>query len=201
MRSRRLWVLALLSPPLLLACSACRTTSGTVASPVTEDSGSQSAAPSPTLTDTSWQPDGSGGRLEDSSTGFSLGLPSDWTWIRGDGAVLFEARGPDALPVRLELLHWDRDGEQGELRSREEVLVFVARGPHGGLERLADEPPVVLTREGTGDGAMLLSWIFAVEGQGLRLNARLPVRDFERAWRAVDTIVRSSDIPERRADR
>ena len=201
MRSRWLRVLLPCLLCLLLACSACRTTQGTVASPVTEDSGGQSPGPSATLADTSWQPDGSGGRLEDSSTGFSLELPSDWTWIRGAGEVLFEARGPDALPVRLELLHWDRDGGQGELRSREEALVFVARGPHGGLERLADEPPVVLTREGVGDGAMLLSWIFTVEGRGLRLNARLPVRDFERAWRAVDSIVRSSDVPERRADR
>jgi len=113
---------------------------------------------------------------------------------------LFEVRGPDTLPVRLELLNWYQDGEQGELRSEGEALIFVGRGPHGGLERLADDPPVVLTREGVGGGPMLFSWIFTLEGRGLRLDARLPVRDFERAWRAVDTIVRSSEVSKGRPD-
>lgn len=201
MTSFRTWATSLVLLSFMLLSSACRTTSSPAVSQVNEVSGSQSVESGDRPEQSSWQPDGRGGRLEDSGSGFSFELPMGWTWARGSGGVLFEARGPQDLPARLVLKEWDRQGGDGELRSQDEALVFVGKGPYGGLERLADEPPLVLTREAGSAGELLLSWLFVVDARGLRLDARLPGQNFEQAWRAVDTIVRSAEVPERKAER
>ena len=197
----RCWAIAVPLFSLLLFSSACRTTSVSAVSQLSEGSGSQSVEPGDRPEQSSWQPDGRGGRLEDSDSGFSFEVPMSWTWTRGSAGVLFEARGPEDLPVRVFLKEWRREGGDGELRSRDEALVFVGKGPYGGLERLADEAPLVLTREAGSAGALMLSWLFAVEDRGLRLDARLPGRNFEKAWRAVDSIVRSAEVPQRKVER
>ena len=179
---------------LMLGCAACTTTPGPVVSQMAAGEGPLSVTSGTAEESSSWQPEGRGGRLDDSRSGFSLELPPDWTWRRGTGATLFVARGPAALPVRLELLSWAPDAEGGELRSADDALVFMGSGPYAGLDDLSDEPPVVLTREVPGRREMLLSWLFAVEKRGLRLNALLPSADFEQAWRTVDAIVRSGEV-------
>ena len=197
----RSWTTFFLLLSALLFSSACRTTSVAAVSQISEGSGSQSVESGDRPERSSWQPDGRGGRLEDSDSGFSFEVPMNWTWARGSDGVLFEARGPEDLRVRVILKEWRPEGSDGELRSRDEAYVFVSEGPYGGLERLADEAPMVLTREAGSAGELVLSWLFAVDDRGLRLDARLPGRNFEKAWRAVDGIVRSAEVPSRKAQR
>jgi hypothetical protein len=139
-----------------------------------------------------WTPDGRGGRLEDEHSGLSLELPMGWTWRRGSGEVLFEARGPDSAPASLRLSRWDGSTSHLEELAAEEPLAFLSSGPHGGLDEIADEPPVVFTLPPSGDSDDLgLAWLFRVDSQGLSLEATLPAASFERSWQAVDAIVRS----------
>ena len=106
---------------------------------------------------------------------------------------MFEARGPDSLPASVRLSRWDGSTVDVEQIVADERLVFLSTGPYSGLAEFADEPPVVLTRTDGGEsGELLLAWFFRVDRLGLSLEARLPAEGFERAWRAVDAIVRSA---------
>jgi len=177
---------------------ACKTPGAVSPSRLAEDSGGQREEVGPSVsTGESWRPDGRGGRLEDADSGLSLELPLDWTWRRGSGDLVFEARGPDSLPASLRLSRWDGSTAHVEQIAVDQPLAFLSTGPHGGLDEIADEPPVVFTLADAGDsGELRLAWFFHVDRLGLSLEALLPAQGFESAWRAVDAIVRSAAMRE-----
>jgi len=185
-----LWLVPVLLAGVAVGCRAPAAVSS--AQPV-ESSGDQEAGrgAQPVAAGV-WTPDGRGGRLEDEDSGLSLELPIDWTWRRGSGELLFEARGPDSAPASLRLSRWDGSTSHLEALAADEPLAFLSSGPHGGLDELADEPPVVWTLPPSGEsGDLGLAWLFRVDSQGLSLEATLPAGSFERSWQAVDAIVRS----------
>ncbi|MBJ93839.1 MAG: hypothetical protein CMP23_05105 [Rickettsiales bacterium] len=137
-----------------------------------------------------WLPDGQGGSIVDPQSGFSIRLPEEWTWRRGSGSLLVEARSAGPSPTRLAMSSWE-PRSAAELSGESEPLRFAARGPYTGLERIADRPPSVLTVHQPGR-RIELSWVFVVAGRGLRLDARLAEEDFEAAFIEVDAIVRSA---------
>lgn len=182
---------------LLLLCLSvsvgCRTPAAVSSSQPAESSGAQEADGSDQPLGVGvWTPEGRGGRLEDEDSGLSLELPIDWTWRRGSGEVLFEARGPDSAPASVRLSRWDGSIDHLQELVADEPLAFLSSGPHGGLDEVADEPPVVFTMPPTdGSDELGLAWLFRVDSEGLSLEARLPAGSFERSWKTVDAIVRS----------
>ncbi len=174
--------------------AACRTAGGSApATPVPDRDDQQPESESTVTEPEPWQPDGRGGRLEEPGSGFSFELPLDWTWRRGSGEVLFEARGPDSLPISVRLSRWDGSRVSAQQRVFDKPLAFLSSGPYGALDVLADEPPVVLTIPEREDASELaLAWLFRISDQGLSLEARMPVDSFEDSWLVVDSILRSA---------
>jgi len=174
--------------------AACRTAGvSSPATPVADHAEQQPESETAVTDPAPWRPDGRGGRLEEPGSGFSFELPLDWTWRRGSGEVLFEARGPDSLPIYVRLSRWDGNRVSAQQRVFDKPLAFLSSGPYGALDVLADEPPVVLTiPEREGPSELALAWLFRISDQGLSLEARMPVDSFEDSWLAVDSILRSA---------
>ncbi len=132
-----------------------------------------------------------GGVRGDPVTGLELTLPPDWESRPLGGDTIWEARWTEWDGVTLRLERWSGSVEELVDRYAPVPQSWLSGGPFTGLEELADGPPLVGSLP-TRDGMLLVSWYLRIEGRGLAIEAALPDRGFESAWREVDGIVRSA---------
>jgi len=143
----------------------------------------------PTRSGLPWRP--GDGRLVDPDAGLAIELPPRWEVRPGSDPYVWEARDPAWWGTWLRLGRWDGDSAAQRRWRTDGGEGWLATGPWSGLERLADGPIEVGSRDGE-DGGLVVAWWFEVDGRGVFVEAGLPANGFERSWDVVDEIVRST---------